>query len=107
MVRTAIIRTISQTCSSIGLSFTIFEKHSRAYEIIVIKEIHPLTSSSNTKTIYMISTSSITFHSSTMEDPRDLSRHHFRDDGEIVKTTTGFTPFHLSHGVESIFPIEC
>jgi transposase InsO family protein len=24
-----------------------------------------------------------------------------------VKTTTGFSPFHLVHGVESILPIEC
>ena len=24
-----------------------------------------------------------------------------------VKTTTGFSPYQLVHGVESIFPIEC
>ena len=24
-----------------------------------------------------------------------------------VKTTTGFTPFQLTYGLESIFPIEC
>ena len=41
-----------------------------------------------------------------MEDLPDLSQHHFRNDGEIPKTTTGFTPFHLVHGVESVLPIE-
>ena len=24
-----------------------------------------------------------------------------------MKTATGFTPFQLVHGVESVFPIEC
>ena len=41
-----------------------------------------------------------------MEDPPALSRHHFRDDGEIVKTTTYFTPFLLAHGLDSALPIE-
>ena len=42
-----------------------------------------------------------------MEDPSDLSWHHFRDDGDILGTATDFTPFHLVHGVESVLPIEC
>jgi hypothetical protein len=25
----------------------------------------------------------------------------------VVKTATGFTPFHLVHGVEATLPIEC
>ena len=25
----------------------------------------------------------------------------------LVKTTTGFTPFHLVYGLEVVFPIEC
>ena len=25
----------------------------------------------------------------------------------VVKTTTGFSPYHLVHGVESVLPIEC
>ena len=25
----------------------------------------------------------------------------------VVKTTIGFSPYHLVHGVESILPVEC
>ena len=35
-----------------------------------------------------------------------LSWHHLRDDGEIYKTTSGFTPFPLNHSVESVLPIK-
>ena len=44
--------------------------------------------------------------SSAVEDPPDLSPHHLRDDGEIRKTTSDFTPFPLNHSVESILPIK-
>ena len=73
---------------------------------MVIEYIHPPVSSSTTTTIYMISNSSSPFVSSPVEDPPDLSRHHFCDDREISKITTGFTTFHLAHGVESGLPIE-
>ena len=41
-----------------------------------------------------------------MEDPPNLSWHHLHDDGEICKTTSGFTPFPLNHSVESVLPIK-
>ena len=41
-----------------------------------------------------------------MEDPPDLSRHHLRVDGEIYKTTSGFTPFPSNHSVELVLPIK-
>ena len=59
-----------------------------------------------TNTIYMIASTSHPFVSSAVEDPPDLSWHHLRDDGEIYKTTSGFTPFPLNHSVESILPIK-
>ena len=59
-----------------------------------------------TNTIYMISSTSRPSVSSLVEDPPDLSRHHLHDDGEICKTTFGFTPFHLNHSVESVLPIK-
>ena len=81
-------------------------KHSHESEVTIIKEIQPMASSSNTTTIYMIYTLSSTFPFFTMEDPPDLSRHHFHDDKEIIKNTTSFTPFHLTHSMESVLPIE-
>ena len=54
----------------------------------------------------MISSTSFPFFSSPVEYPPDLSRHHLRDDGEICKTTSGFTPFPLNHSVESILFIK-
>ena len=59
-----------------------------------------------TNTIYIISSTSFPSISSAMEDPPDLSRHHLRDDGEICKTTSGFTPFPLNHSVELVLPIK-
>ena len=82
------------------------QKHSLESEITVIEEIHPLFLSSTTTTIYTISNSSSLSVSSPVEEPPDLSWHHFRDDGEISKITTSFTPFLLSHGMESGLPTE-
>ena len=59
-----------------------------------------------TNTIYMISSTIFPSVSSAVEDPPDLSRHHLCDDGEICKTTSGFTPFPLNHSVESVLPIK-
>ena len=61
---------------------------------------------STTNTIYMISSTSFPSISSAMEDPPDLFWHHLHDDGDICKTTFGFTPFHLNHSMESILPIR-
>ena len=41
-----------------------------------------------------------------MEDPPDLSWHHLHDDGDICKTTFGFTPFPLNHSVELVLHIK-
>ena len=41
-----------------------------------------------------------------MEDPLDLSQHHLCDDGEICKTTSGFTTFPLNQSVESVIPMK-
>ena len=59
-----------------------------------------------TNTIYMISSTSFPSISSAVEDPPDLSRHHLCDDGEICKTTFGFTTFPLNHIMESVLPIK-
>ena len=59
-----------------------------------------------TNTIYMISSTVFPSISSAVEDPPDLSRHHLRDDGNICKTTFGFTPFPLNHSVEPVLPIK-
>ena len=83
-------------------------KHSCEFEIIFLKEIHPLSSSFNTNnTIYMISTSSRPSPSVTAEDHSNLPSCPFCDDEEILKTAIGFTPFHLIHSVELVLPIEC
>ena len=54
----------------------------------------------------MIFTSSSPSYSSTVEDPPDLSQHHFFDGKDISKTTIDFIPFLLVHGLESVLPIE-
>ena len=101
----ATILTIHKACPSIGLSFMMFG-NTRESETTIIEEIHPPASSSNTNTIYTISTSSSTFPPSTVEDPPDLSQHHFHDNGEIYKTATDFTPLHLNRGMKMVLPIE-
>ena len=59
-----------------------------------------------TNIIFMISSTCFPFTSSVVEDPPDLSRHHLRDDGDICKTSFGFTPFPLNHSMESVLPIK-
>ena len=59
-----------------------------------------------TNTIFMISSTSFPFTSSVVEDPPDLSQHHLHDDGDICKTTFGFTPSPLNHSVELVLPIK-
>ena len=59
-----------------------------------------------TNTIYMIASTSFPSVSSAMEDPPILSRHHLRNDGDICKTTLGFTQFPLNHSVELVLPIK-
>ena len=59
-----------------------------------------------TSTIYKVSSTSFPSVSAAMEDPSDLYRHHLRDDGDICKTSFGFTQFPLNHSVESILPIK-
>ena len=41
-----------------------------------------------------------------MEYPLDLPHNYLHDDGEIYKTTSGFTPFPLNHSVESVLSIK-
>ena len=82
-------------------------KHSHESEITYLKEIYPPASSLDTNnSIYMISNYSNPSSSSTNEDPPDQSRHQFRDNWDVLKTSIGFTPFHLVHSVESILSIE-
>ena len=59
-----------------------------------------------TNSIYMITSTSFPSISSVVEDPPDLSWHHLHDDGEICKTTSGFTLFPLNHSVELVLPIK-
>ena len=59
-----------------------------------------------TNTIFMISSSNFPFASSAVEDPPDLSRHYLCNDGDICKTSFGFTPFPLNHSVELVLPIK-
>ena len=59
-----------------------------------------------TNTTFMISSTSFHFTSLVVEDPPDLSHHHLCDDGDICKTTLGFTPFPLNHSVDSVLPIK-
>ena len=59
-----------------------------------------------TNTIYMIASTSFPSVSSSVEDPPDLPQHHLRDDEEICKTTSGFTPFPLNHSMELVLPIK-
>ena len=44
--------------------------------------------------------------SSPVEDPPDLSQYHLRNDGEICKTTSSFTPFPFNHSVEFVLHIK-
>ena len=61
-------------------------KNSRESKITILGEIHPSASSSYTNnTIYMISTSSRSFPSSSMEYPSDLSMPCFHNDEEIIE----------------------
>ena len=64
------------------------------------------TTKTTTNTIYMIFSTNFPPISSALEDPLDLSQHHLRDDGEIYKIASGFTPIPLNHSVESVHPIK-
>ena len=54
----------------------------------------------------MIASTSRPSISSLVEDPPNLSWHHVRNDGEICKTTSSFTPFPFNHSVESVLPMK-
>ena len=59
-----------------------------------------------TNTIYIISSTSFPSISSVVEDPPNLSWHHFCNDREIWKTASGFTTFPLNHSMELVLPIK-
>ena len=59
-----------------------------------------------TNTIYMISSTSFPSVSSAIEDPPNLFWHQLCDDGDICKTSFGFTPFPLNHSMELVLPIK-
>ena len=65
-----------------------------------------MATKTTTITIYMMASTSHPSISSSVEDPLDIPWHHLRNDGEICKTTSDFTPFPLNHTVESVLPLK-
>ena len=63
-------------------------QHSLESEITPIEEIHPPPPSSDTMSIYMMSSSTDALVSTTNDGPSDLSLHCFRNDEEILEALT-------------------
>ena len=63
-------------------------QHSLESEITLIKEAHPPLPSSDTMSIYMISSSNDPLISTSNDGPSDLSLHCFRNDEEILEALT-------------------
>ena len=60
-------------------------QHSLESEITLIKEVHPPPPSSNTMSIYMMSSSTDPLVSTSNNGPSDLSLHCFYNDEEILE----------------------
>ena len=62
--------------------------HSLEFEITLIEEVHPPPPSSDTMSIYMMSSSINPLISSSIDDPSDLSLCFFCNDEEILEALT-------------------
>ena len=62
--------------------------HSLESEITSIEEVHPPPPSSDTMSIYMMSSSTDPLISSTTDSPSDLSLHCFNNNEEILEALT-------------------
>ena len=63
-------------------------QHSLEFEITLIEEVHPPPPSSDTMSIYMMSSSTDPLISSSIDYPLDLSLHCFNNDVEILEALT-------------------
>ena len=63
-------------------------QHSLESEITLIEEVFPPLPSSDTMSIYMMSSSTDPLVSTTNDGPSDLSLRCFRNDEEILKSLT-------------------
>ena len=63
-------------------------QHSPDSKITVIEVIHPPPPSSNTMSIYMMSSSTDPLISTSNDGPSDLSLYFFRNDEEILEALT-------------------
>ena len=63
-------------------------QHSLESEITLIEEVHPPLPSSNTMSIYMMSSSTDPLISTSNDDPSDLLLHCFSNDEEILEALT-------------------
>ena len=64
------------------------QKHSLESEITLIEEVHPPPPSSDTMSIYMMSSSIDPLVSTTNDDLSDLYIHCFCNDEEIIEALT-------------------
>ena len=63
-------------------------QHSLESEITLIEEVHPPPPSSDTMSIYMMSSSTDPLVSTTNDGPSDLSLHCFCNDEEMLEALT-------------------
>ena len=63
-------------------------QHSLESEITLIEEVHPSLPSSDTMSIYMMSSSTDPLISTSNEGPSNLSLHFFSNDEEILEALT-------------------
>ena len=63
-------------------------QHSLESEITLIEEVHHPPPSSDTMSIYMMSSCTDPLVSTINEGPADLSRHYFHNDEEILESLT-------------------
>ena len=63
-------------------------QHSLEFEITLIEEVHPPPPSSETMSIYMMSSSTDPLISSSTDSPSDLSLRCFNNDEEILEALT-------------------
>ena len=63
-------------------------QHALESEINLIEEVHPPPPSSDTMSIYMMSSSTAPLISAITDNPLDLSHHYFHNDEEILEALT-------------------
>ena len=77
-----------QDLSEFQMTLANLRQHYLESEITLIEEVHPPSPSSDTMSIYMMSSSTDCLVSTITSGPSDLSLRFFRNDEEILKALT-------------------